>query len=157
MGVEIERKFLVAGEGWRGLAPGELFWQGYLLAEPGRTVRVRLAGDRAFLTIKGATTGISRAEFEYPIPVADARVLLETLCDRPLIQKTRYTIPWGDLVWEVDEFSGDNQGLILAEVELDRADQAIALPEWVGAEVSEDPRYYNANLVKYPFSQWAAE
>ncbi len=120
-------------------------------------MRVRLAGDRAFLTIKGATTGISRAEFEYPIPVADARVLLETLCDRPLIQKTRYTIPWGDLVWEVDEFSGDNQGLILAEVELDRADQAIALPEWVGAEVSEDPRYYNANLVKYPFSQWAAE
>ena len=154
MGVEIERKFLVAGEGWRGLAPGELFWQGYLLAEPGRTVRVRLAGDRAFLTIKGATTGISRAEFEYPIPVVDARVLLETLCDRPLIQKTRYTIPWGDLVWEVDEFTGDNQGLILAEVELARADQAIALPEWIGAEVSEDPRYYNANLVKYPFCQW---
>ncbi len=152
MGTEIERKFLVVGDDWRSLGTGSLYWQGYLVAAPGLTVRVRLAGEQGYLTIKGATTGITRAEFEYPIPAADARTLLETLCDRPLIQKTRYRIPWEGLVWEVDEFTGENQGLILAEVELASVDQAIALPPWIGAEVSHDPRYYNANLVKHPFT-----
>ncbi len=155
MGTEIERKFLVVGDAWRSLGSGSLYWQGYLVAEPGRTVRVRLAGEQGYLTIKGATTGITRAEFEYPIPAADARTLLETLCDRPLIQKTRYTIPWEGLIWEIDEFAGDNQGLILAEVELASTDQAIVFPPWIGAEVSHDPRYYNANLVTFPFSQWS--
>lgn len=154
MGTEIERKFLVLGDDWRSLGTGLPYWQGYLVSQPERVVRVRIAGDQGFLTIKGATTGISRPEFEYPIPVEDARQLLETLCDRPFIQKNRYKIPWGDLVWEIDEFAGDNQGLIIAEVELPSADYALDLPSWIGEDVSHDPRYYNANLVKYPFSQW---
>lgn len=154
MGTEIERKFLVIGDEWRTLGTGSAYWQGYLVSEPERVVRVRIAGNQGFLTIKGAPTGISRAEFEYPIPVEDARELLETLCDRPFIQKTRYKVSWGNLVWEIDEFAGENQGLILAEVELPNAEQEIDLPPWIGAEVSHDPRYYNASLVKYPFSAW---
>jgi len=154
MGTEIERKFLVVGDEWRRLGTGSAYWQGYLVSEPGRVVRVRIAGEQGFLTIKGATTGISRPEFEYPIPVEDARELLETLCDRPFIQKTRYRVPWEGLVWEIDEFQGDNQGLIIAEIELPNADHPLILPTWIGEEVSHDPRYYNANLVKLPFSKW---
>lgn len=118
-------------------------------------MRVRIAGESGFLTIKGATTGITRSEFEYSIPVTDAQEMLETLCDRPLIQKTRYRIKSGDVVWEVDEFEGENKGLILAEVELVDANQVIVLPHWIGAEVSHDPRYYNSNLAKFPFCQWS--
>lgn len=154
MGTEIERKFLVIGDDWRSLGTGLPFWQGYLAAEPGRVVRVRIAGDQGFLTIKGAATGISRPEFEYSIPVVEAQELLETLCDRPFIQKTRYKVPWGDLVWEIDEFAGDNQGLIIAEIELPSADHPLELPAWIGADVSHDSRYYNASLVKLPFSRW---
>lgn len=154
MGTEIERKFLVQGEAWRSLAEGVLYRQGYLSREVNRTVRVRVAGDRGYLTIKGASNGISRAEYEYAIPLLDAAELLDTLCQRPLIEKKRYRIPWGNVIWEVDEFFGENQGLILAEVELSHADQALELPDWIGAEVSHDPRYFNANLVKYPFQRW---
>lgn len=154
MGTEIERKFLVVGDEWRSLGTGLAYWQGYLVSAPGRVVRVRIAGDQGFLTIKGASTGISRPEFEYAIPVEEARELLETLCDRPFIQKTRYKIPWGELFWEVDEFAGDNAGLIIAEIELPSVEYEIHLPAWIGADVSHDSRYYNASLVKLPFSQW---
>ncbi len=154
MAVEIERKFLLAGEGWRGLAVGVRYRQGYVVSGQGRTVRVRTAGDQGYLTIKGPSQGSARAEFEYPIPLVDAVELLDTLCDRPLIDKTRYRIPVAGLVWEVDEFHGENAGLVLAEVELDHPDQAVELPAWIGAEVTGDPRYYNSYLVRSPFSSW---
>lgn len=154
MAVEIERKFLVTGEGWRSLAVGVVYRQGYLSSAPDCTVRVRVAGDRGYLTIKGATQGISRAEYEYAIPLTDANELLDTLCQRPLIEKTRYRIPWHTVVWEVDEFAGENQGLIVAEVELTDAAQIVEAPDWIGEEVSHDPRYYNVNLAQHPFSRW---
>ncbi|SRR5579883_2344874 len=154
MSVEIERKFLVRGDAWRALAPGVAYCQGYITATPGRTVRVRVAGEQGYLTIKGATTGIARLEFEYPIPVADALEMLHTLCEPPIIQKQRHRIPSADVVWEVDEFEGANQGLVIAEVELKDASQVFERPDWIGEEVSDDPRYFNANLAKHPFSQW---
>lgn len=153
MGIEIERKFLVAGEQWRHGALGIPYAQGYLSRGTGRTVRVRLAGSDAFLTIKGPVTGISRAEFEYPIPQQDAREMLP-LCDGPIVQKIRFKIPHEGHVWEVDEFEGENAGLILAEVELQSADEAVALPPWIGEEVTGDARYYNSNLAVNPFRQW---
>lgn len=154
MPVEIERKFLVKGDAWRSLATGITYCQGYIASTASRTVRVRVVGEQGYLTIKGATTSISRAEFEYPIPLNDALELLKTLCDPPLIQKKRYKIAYAGLTWEVDEFEGDNQGLIVAEVELTDADQAIALPDWIDREVSDDPRYFNANLAKHAFTKW---
>lgn len=155
MGVEIERKFLVKGNRWRELAPGTLYRQGYLANSAERTVRVRIAGNQGYITIKGQTEGIARSEFEYSIPVEDAAQLLDHLCDRPLIEKYRHKIAIDDVIWEVDEFLGENQGLIIAEVELQDANQAIALPDWIGQEVSDDPRYYNASLTKHPFTRWA--
>ena len=152
MGLEIERKFRVRGEGWRD-APAVLFRQGYLSRDPARTVRVRIAGDQAFLTIKGKGTGIARAEFEYPLPLADADTLL-ALCDGPLIEKTRRCITHDGLVWEVDEFLGENAGLIVAELELTSVDQPFSKPDWVGEEVSDDPRYFNAQLSVHPYSRW---
>ncbi|MBE9039293.1 CYTH domain-containing protein [Oscillatoriales cyanobacterium LEGE 11467] len=155
MAVEIERKFLVVGNQWRSLAAGVDYAQGYIASGTGKTVRVRIAGDKGYLTIKGATVGLARMEFEYPIPVADAREMLDRLCNEPPIEKVRYKIPIGDLVWEVDEFTGVNQGLIVAEVELTHERQEIQLPDWIGAEVSHDARYYNANLAKFPYSSWS--
>jgi adenylate cyclase len=154
MPIEIERKFLVAGDSWRQGAAGTLFRQGYLCTDPERTVRVRLAGDRGTLTIKGKTEGISRAEFEYPIPAAEAAELLDRLCLRPLIEKTRFRVEHAGRVWEIDEFFGDNAGLILAEVELESAEAQLEFPPWIGREVSDDSRYYNASLVQCPFSTW---
>lgn len=154
MPTEIERKFLVKGDAWRSLGSGVVYRQGYLATDSRRSVRVRVAGDRGFLTIKGATAGIARAEYEYAIPLSEAEELLETLCNRPLIEKIRYTLTVEGLVWEVDEFMGDNQGLIVAEVELESADQRMSLPDWVGQEVSHDPRYFNSNLAQHPFQQW---
>lgn len=156
MAVEIERKFLVMGDQWRSLGTGQRYRQGYLASDAGRAVRVRVVGDRAFLTIKGGGQDISRLEFEYPIPVAEAEVMLEHLCDRPLIDKTRYKIPIGEVVWEVDEFAGENAGLIVAEVELTHPDQPLELPDWVGAEVSHDARYFNAALAKHPYRLWGS-
>ena len=156
MGQEIERKFLPASDDWRGLATGTSYRQGYLCANREQTVRVRLAGDTGFITIKGPTQGISRAEFEYPIPVADARELLE-LCSLPLIEKTRYRIDCAGLVWEVDEFFGENLGLVLIEVELSSPEQRVLLPDWVGEEVSGDARYTNAMLSRYPYASWKKE
>jgi CYTH domain-containing protein len=153
MAVEIERKFLVKGDDWRALAKGTAYRQGYLPSER-CTVRVRTAGSRAFLTIKGLTVGATRSEFEYEIPPADAVTMLETLASKPLIEKTRYAIAVGDVTWEIDEFSGDNAGLIVAEVELTHEDQAFDKPHWVGEEVTHDRRYFNANLARLPFTRW---
>lgn len=128
--------------------------QGYLSTAPERTVRVRTAGDKGYLTIKGPSRGASRLEFEYEIPLQEANQLLDELCHRPLIEKRRYKIPLGGLTWEVDEFFGENDGLILAEIELRDEHQAFDRPVWLGQEVTGDPRYYNANLVSHPYSRW---
>lgn len=154
MAEEVERKFLVADGAWRGLAEPRHFWQGYLADNPGRVVRVRVADAQAWLTIKGPNRGISRCEYEYEIPVADAREMLANLCLRPVLEKRRSRISHAGLVWEVDEFLGDNAGLIIAEVELESADQPVDFPPWIGAEVTGDARYYNSNLVKNPYSRW---
>ncbi|MEM9217334.1 MAG: CYTH domain-containing protein [Cyanobacteria bacterium P01_F01_bin.150] len=154
MGVEIERKFLVVGDGWRQGAVGVSYRQGYIHTQGQATVRVRIAGQTGYLTLKGPTQNLSRLEFEYAIPVTDANQLLLELCNRPLIEKIRYRVFYREMQWEVDEFRGDNEGLILAEVELSKADQAIDYPPWIGQEVSYDARYFNANLAQYPFSTW---
>ncbi|HEY3447648.1 MAG TPA: CYTH domain-containing protein [Myxococcales bacterium] len=154
MGREIERKFLVKGEGWRGLAPAVDYRQGYLRTT-GATVRVRIAGEKGFLTIKGPTQGIGRAEFEYAIPVADARELLDTLCARPQIEKRRHRIPLGAHVWEVDDFLGENAGLVVAEIEIREESEAFEKPEWIGEEVSHDHRYANSALAERPFKTWS--
>jgi CYTH domain-containing protein len=151
---EIERKYLVRSDAWRSGATGKRYRQGYLSTEPDRTVRVRVAGDAAFLTVKGRSAGAARAEYEYTIPREHAEEMLDRLCLRPLVEKTRYRIPWGGLTWEVDEFGGANAGLVVAEVELAREDQAIELPPWVGREVTQDPRYANASLVARPYATW---
>ena len=153
MGNEIERKFLVSDDTWRAGCPGCPHIQGYLSRDPERVVRVRLAGDRAYITIKGVSHGTTRPEFEYPIPTSDAEALM-TLCVRPLIEKVRYVVEYHGKRWEVDEFHGDNEGLILAEIELAREDEPFDLPSWIGQEVSQDARYYNANLVQHPFTKW---
>jgi adenylate cyclase len=153
MAHEIERKFLVDAARWNPTGPGSLFRQGYLSSVPERTVRVRLQGERGALTIKGLTTGVTRPEYEYDIPVADARALLD-LCERPLIEKTRHVEVWEGTTWEIDVFAGDNAGLVVAEVELPAEDAPFARPPWLGREVSGDPRYYNANLGKHPFARW---
>ena len=154
MGIEIERKFLLAGDAWRGLGQSVLLRQGYLSSARERVVRVRIEGEQAMLTIKGANVGATRGEWEYPIPLADAAELLDGLCEQPLIEKTRHRIEHAGMVWEVDEFLGANAGLVVAEIELASEDQPFDKPDWIGAEVSGDARYYNANLIRHPFSQW---
>ncbi|GFO58824.1 CYTH domain-containing protein [Geomonas silvestris] len=155
MAQEIERKFLVKDDSWRGAAnQGTAYRQGYLSTERGRVVRVRVKGPQAVLTIKGERIGISAPEFEYPIPVADAEELLADLCLHPLIEKVRYEVAHAGLTWEIDVFSGDNEGLVLAEVELESEDQEVELPGWAGPEVSDDRRYSNASLVSSPYRSW---
>lgn len=154
MGKEIERKFLVRGDVWRSLAKGTAYRQGYLNSAKERTVRIRTIGDRAFLTIKGLTVGATRAEYEYEIPVADGNAMLDALAEKPIIEKKRYKVPLEGLTWEIDEFFGDNTGLIVAEVELKSEGQTFRKPEWVGEEVTADPRYFNSNLIKHPYSKW---
>ena len=154
MGVEIERKFLLAGDEWRALGEPLLLRQGYLSSDAARVVRVRIEGDQAYLTIKGKSVGATRGEWEYPIPLADAAELLDGLCEQPLIEKVRHRIEHAGMVWEVDEFLGANAGLVVAEIELASEDQPFEKPEWIGVEVSGDARYYNANLIRHPFSQW---
>jgi adenylate cyclase len=154
MGIEIERKFLVDVDAWRLLkTKGQFYCQGYLSRSPERTVRVRIAGNKGFLTVKGLVAGASRAEFEYEIPVDEATALL-AICEKPLIEKNRHEIDGGKVTWEVDEFLGENQGLILAEVELYSEDQLFMKPTWIAEEVTHDRRYYNANLVAYPYCSW---
>ncbi len=154
MGKEIEKKFLVNSDSWREKSEGVLFRQGYLSTIKERTVRVRTIDSKGFLTIKGITVGATRAEYEYEISVSDANEMLDSLCEKPIIEKNRTKIEYKGLIWEVDEFFGENEGLIFAEVELDSEDQSIALPEWIGEEVTGDHRYFNSNLIKNPFKNW---
>jgi adenylate cyclase len=154
MAQEIERKFLVTDFSWRSAATGQLYRQGYLPTRDQTTVRVRIVGDCGYLTLKGPSTGITRLEFEYEIPLADAEMMLAQLCPPPLIEKWRYRLRVGEHVWEIDEFLGDNAGLLMAEVELASETESFERPSWVGQEVSHDPRYYNANLVKRPYTTW---
>ncbi|MHB8709761.1 MAG: CYTH domain-containing protein [Desulfuromonadales bacterium] len=154
MKIEIERKFLLKNNAWRNGATGILYRQGYLCTDPERTVRVRLGGGTAILAIKGAGDGIARPEFEYPIPAAEAALLLDSLCLHPLVEKYRYRVPFAGLTWEIDEFLGANAGLLLAEVELEQVDEAVPLPPWIGREVTGDHRYYNAWLARHPFTTW---
>lgn len=155
MGTEIERKFLVADPSWRArAASSSRIRQGYLCVDPERTVRVRIAGDRAWLTIKGASRGAVRSEYEYPLPLADAQAMLDRLCRPGQVDKTRHLVPHGAMTFEVDEFHGDNAGPVLAEIELDAADTHVDLPTWIAREVTGDPRYFNAQLVQHPFRTW---
>lgn len=155
MATEIERKFLVRNDEWRTYASsGIRTRQGYLSSAKSVSIRVRVAGDRAFLNIKSATLGVSRSEYEYSIPLADAEQLLERFCVRPLIEKTRYLVRHGTHTWEVDVFEGENAGLVVAEIELAHADEPFERPRWAGEEVSDDPRYYNVSLVTFPYKDW---
>ena len=162
MGTEIERKYLVKAAEWRSHLQklqqefpelGEQYCQGYIPTINRTTVRLRIIGSQGYITIKSPTKGYTRSEFEYPIPLEDARQMLKTLCVKPLIEKTRYKIKHGNLIWEIDEFVGENKGLIIAEVELENEAQKIELPHWIDKEV-RDKKYFNSSLVKYPYSQW---
>lgn len=160
MPIEIERKFLLADNSWREQADeGVLMRQGYLNnavsgGEVKSSVRVRIAGEHANLNIKSATLGVTRQEYEYPIPLADANELLNSLADGPLIEKTRYHVKHGSHTWEIDVFSGDNHGLVVAEIELSAESEVFQRPSWLAEEVSDDPRYYNVCLVKHPYKDW---
>ena len=154
MSVEIERKFLLKSDNWRILGEAKFYQQGYLLIEKSKTIRVRTIDNKGFLTIKGASVGICRNEYEYEIPIDDAKMILEMQCEKPLIEKFRTKIELLDLVWEVDEFVGENNGLVIAEVELKNENQKIDLPDWVGKEVTGNHCYNNSYLVKHPFSKW---
>lgn len=160
MPIEIERKFLLANENWREQADdGVIMRQGYLTGsapsqELKSSVRVRIAGGKANLNIKSATLGITRQEYEVGIPLAEANEILDTLAEGPLIEKTRYHVRHGKHTWEIDVFAGDNQGLVVAEIELSDPDECFERPEWLGEEVSDDARYYNVCLVTHPFKNW---
>lgn len=156
VGKEIERKFLVCGSGYTIYTNRVRIRQGYLSLDPQRTVRIRVVETAAWLNIKGITVGATRNEFEYAIPLFEAEQLL-TLCIQPIIEKTRIIIPRGDDRWEVDVFAGDNSGLVIAEIELKSEDQQFNAPEWIGKEVTTDPRFYNVNLVKNPFKNFNQE
>ncbi|MFQ5584378.1 MAG: CYTH domain-containing protein [Calditrichia bacterium] len=154
MATEIERKFLLKNDSWRHGAKGMQVRQGYLCTDIERTARVRTVGNNGFLTIKGKSKGAARREFEYAIPLTDANTMLEELCKKPLIEKKRYKIEYGGFIWEVDEFYGENEGLILVEVELEHENQELSFPDWVGREVTGDPKYFNANLIEHPYKTW---
>lgn len=155
MGIEIERKFLVKNDSWRGSVECE--WrilQGYLATTGTLTVRVRLKEDSAWLTLKGPPRGLVRSEFEYPIPAEDAEAMLRELVILPVIEKVRYRVPHSLHYWDLDVFTGDNAGLVLAEIELTREHESFDLPGWAGIEVTGDPQYSNANLARRPFKDW---
>lgn len=158
MAIEIERKFLLKDDSWRRQADaGTDYQQAYLVGSRAASVRVRIEGDKAFLNIKSATLGITRQEYEYPIPMRDARAMLQGLCEQPVIEKTRYHLTHEGHEWEIDEFKGENSGLIVAEIELDDADAEFSRPNWLGEEVSGDSRYYNVSLVKNPYQNWKSK
>lgn len=155
MGVEIERKFLVKDDSWRSAVESRTrLIQGYLADGDKATVRVRVTGEAAYLTIKGPTAGVTRSEYEYPLPVADAQAMLRELAVYPAIDKTRYRVRAGAHLWELDVFAGENAGLVLAELELGSEQEAFEQPAWAGEEVSGDPRYYNVNLARNPYRRW---
>ena len=155
MAIEIERKFLLRDDSWQASADsGEFIRQGYLAGSEKSSIRVRIAGDQANINIKSATLDITRQEYEYPIPVAEANEMLDSLCEGPLIEKIRYHVSHEKHLWEIDVFSGDNQGLVVAEVELGSAEENFERPDWLGEEVSDDTRYYNVCLVRHPYKDW---
>lgn len=155
MSTEIERKFLVVNDNWRDSAvSGTRFRQGYLVGAQKASVRVRIEGDRANINIKSATLGIRRQEYEYAIPLDEAEEMLDTLCEQPQIEKTRYLVPHEGHTWEVDVFAGENKGLVVAEIELQSEEEHFSRPPWAGEEVSGDTRYYNVCLVTHPYSEW---
>lgn len=156
MALEIERKFLLKSDAWREGAQGTLYRQGYLCTDKERTVRVRRAGTRGFITLKGISRGASREEFEYEIPAADADAMLKSLCLHPLVEKTRYCVEYRGFTWEIDEFFGQNEGLVIAEIELESEEQPFDLPAWAGEEVTGDARYFNASLSQHPFREWSS-
>ncbi len=156
MGIEIEHKFLVRDDRWRQqVERSARLRQGYLTSDARCSVRVRVAGDQGFLNIKSGTLGIQRSEYEYAIPLAEAEEILDTLCEKPLLEKTRHFVRHDKHVWEIDEFAGDNAGLIVAEVELSRPDEPFARPDWLGEDVSHDIRYYNSRLARHPYNTWS--
>ncbi len=155
MATEIEHKFLLTGDGWKAhIVRSEQYRQGYLANNERCSVRVRIADDQAWLNIKSATLGTRRTEFDYPVPVADARQILADLCARPIIEKTRHFVEHQGHLWEIDVFTGANEGLIVAEIELSAEDESFVRPDWVGADVSDDRRYYNSALVEHPYEEW---
>jgi CYTH domain-containing protein len=153
MGMEIERKFLV-DQLPPGLSPGLDICQGYMVNQEDRVVRIRTKGNKGFLTIKGKTVDIQRREFEYEIPLTDAQQMLDLFCESPLVKKTRFKIDFKGFEWVIDRFAGKNLGLVVAEIELSHPSQVFEIPPWAGREVSHDPRYYNSNLIKHPYSAW---
>jgi adenylate cyclase len=156
MGIETERKFLVRSDAWKAeVHSSQRFRQGYLNRETRCSVRVRSDGAKGWLNIKSVTVGASRSEYEYVIPLHEADELLDTLCLQPLIEKVRHYVEAGKHVWEIDVFEGDNQGLIVAEIELDDPDESFLRPAWLGEEVTEDVRYYNTSLSSMPFRHWS--
>ena len=154
MAVEIERKYLVDLEKLGTLENGTRIKQGYLSTNKEAVVRVRVKNDKAYLTIKGSNIGVTRLEFEYEIPLDEANEMLDKLCQKPVIDKTRYLINHENHIWELDIFYGENEGLVVVEVELSSEDETIILPSWVKEEVTTDSRYYNSNLMKHPFKDW---
>jgi adenylate cyclase len=155
MATEIERKFLITNDSWRKEADEGIYMvQGYMGSNEKSSIRIRINGDTANLNIKSKTIGIQRSEFDYPIPVDEAKDILETLCDKPYVEKTRYHVIHDDKKWEIDVFSGDNDGLIVAELELESTDEEFSMPDWAGEDVSDDPRYYNVCLVTHPYKDW---
>ncbi|HFD33425.1 MAG TPA: CYTH domain-containing protein [Gammaproteobacteria bacterium] len=156
MATEIERKFLLKNSSWKEKADkGTRYTQGYLVGSKHASVRVRIQGERAYINIKSATIDITRQEFEYEIPLNEATEMLETLCEKPLISKTRYHIKIENHLWEIDVFDGENEGLVVAEIELSDKDEVFSKPSWLGIEVSDDARYYNVSLVKHPYKDWS--
>lgn len=155
MALEIEHKFLLANDDWRtNVSHSMVYRQGYLSSQPTSSIRVRVSNNQAWLNIKSATIGTQRSEYEYEIPLSDAQEILKTLCVKPLIEKTRHFVTHQSHQWEIDEFEGENAGLIVAEIELDSVAETFAKPEWLGKEVTQDLRYYNNNLAKHPYQQW---
>lgn len=155
MGVEIERKFLLQNDNWRDqVKSSSMIRQGYLAPLDTSSVRVRIEGDSANINVKSATIGISRLEYEYEIPMQDALEMLDLLCPKPQVHKTRHRVAIANHIWEIDEFYDENEGLIVAEIELRNENESFDKPDWLAEEVSDDPRYYNVNLIKHPYSQW---
>lgn len=155
MALEVEHKFLIKNDSWKSnISKSTQYKQGYLISDGSKSVRVRVSGDQAWLNIKSATIGSSRQEYEYEIPLTEGLEILNTLCQKPLIEKTRHLVPHKQHTWEVDVFFGDNEGLIVAEVELSEVGEHFEHPDWVDLEVTEDIRYYNNSLCKNPYSQW---
>ncbi|KNY28252.1 CYTH domain-containing protein [Pseudobacteroides cellulosolvens] len=154
MGSEIERKFLTQSNNYRNISEGVPYMQGYICSGKGKVVRVRVAGTKGYITIKGPHKGIKRAEYEYEIPLDDAKEMLENLCSKPLIEKDRFKVNYEGFVWEIDEFHGENEGLVVAEIELTDENQHFTTPEWIGKEVTGDSKYYNSSLIKNPYSKW---